>query len=187
MIVNETHELETYSLSKSTGLSELLKSHWNWTRDNFQDADRSSSIITIEYDSTLAAVARAAFRDRGFDDRIQVIEGKAEDVLENLTGSFDLIFVDLEFSAYKPIVAQILARGLLDEQGIMLVDNVFARGFVLGIQGSQNVAADTLDHWTEAGKIVQDFNDFLAASSSIRVTIMPFFDGIAEICLNLPA
>lgn len=40
-----------------------------------------------------------------------------------MTGPFDLIFLDLEFSAYRPIIEQILNRGLLAEDGIILVDN----------------------------------------------------------------
>jgi predicted O-methyltransferase YrrM len=119
----------------------------------------------------LAAKARDSFARHGVDDRIEVIEGKAEDVsVDPLTppfcilhhdgeiecnnsqvrGSqagkatdavsvaanmfmchrltrdfrpFDLIFVDLEFSMYKPIVSQILDRGLLTSGGIILVDN----------------------------------------------------------------
>ena len=40
-----------------------------------------------------------------------------------MTEPFDLIFVDLEFPAYRPVVEQILDRGLLAEDGIILVDN----------------------------------------------------------------
>lgn len=36
---------------------------------------------------------------------------------------FDLVFVDLEFSAYRAIVEQILDRGLLANNSTMLVDN----------------------------------------------------------------
>jgi predicted O-methyltransferase YrrM len=43
--------------------------------------------------------------------------------LAKMTGPFDIIFVDLEFSAYRPIVEQILDRGLLAEDGFILVDN----------------------------------------------------------------
>lgn len=43
--------------------------------------------------------------------------------LAEMTEPFDLIFVDLEFPAYRPVVEQILDRGLLAEDGIILVDN----------------------------------------------------------------
>jgi predicted O-methyltransferase YrrM len=36
---------------------------------------------------------------------------------------FDMIFVDLEFSCYLPIVKQIIDRGLLAPGGVILVDN----------------------------------------------------------------
>ncbi|CAI7592951.1 unnamed protein product [Penicillium viridicatum] len=100
-----------------------------------------------------------------------------------MTGPFDLIFVDLEFSAYCPIIEQILNRGLLAEDGIILVDNVFARGFVVG-ESPANIDRARLDHWNEAGKLVVDFNAYIAADPRITVTIWPFFDGISEIKLK---
>ena len=36
---------------------------------------------------------------------------------------FDIIFVDLEFSAYRPIVDQILRKKLLTQDGVILIDN----------------------------------------------------------------
>ena len=45
---------------------------------------------------------------------------------------FDIIFVDLDFTAYRPIVEQILDRGLLAKDGIILVDNgKFPEGLLL--------------------------------------------------------
>lgn len=43
--------------------------------------------------------------------------------LANFTESFDLIFVDVDFSAYLPLVKQILDQNLLATRGIILVDN----------------------------------------------------------------
>ena len=40
-----------------------------------------------------------------------------------MTGPFDLIFVDLDFAAYRPVVELILDRQLLAWNGIILVDN----------------------------------------------------------------
>ncbi|KAI0434085.1 S-adenosyl-L-methionine-dependent methyltransferase [Xylaria sp. FL1042] len=222
--VDEARQLEAYALSSSPDICDVLKTHWQWTRDNFPDADRSSSlfqaqwmmqraqerkatrvldigcytglsaiamhqgthetradIITIEYDAKLASLARETFAKHGFDDRIHVAEGRAEDILDKLQEPFDLIFVDLEFSAYRLIVGKILENKLLQEGGVILVDNVFARGFVLGKEIPANVEVDKLDHWNAAGRLVRDFNEFLSNDSRVRVTLLPFFDGIAEV------
>ncbi|OIW29125.1 S-adenosyl-L-methionine-dependent methyltransferase [Coniochaeta ligniaria NRRL 30616] len=132
--------------------------------------------------STLYA-AWKAFVSYGCEDRIRVVEARAEEALETLAGPFDLVFVDLEFSAYRPIVGQILDRGLLADNGIILVDNVFARGFVIG-EARGNIDPAKLDHWKQSGQVVLDFNAFVAADPRVTVTIWPFFDGIAEIKLR---
>ncbi|KAI1353075.1 S-adenosyl-L-methionine-dependent methyltransferase [Xylaria sp. FL0043] len=223
---DEGRQLEAYALSASPAISDVLKTHWQWTRDNFPDADRSSSLFqaqwmmqraqeskatrvldigcytglsaiamyqgtrdtgadvtTIEYDAKLASLARQTFARHGFDDRIRVAEGPAEDILDTLKEPFDLIFIDLEFSAYRPILSKILENKLLRENGVILVDNVFARGFVIGKEILANVDADKLEHWKEAGQLVRDFNQFLCSDSRLRVILLPFFDGIAEVRL----
>ena len=40
-----------------------------------------------------------------------------------MAGPFDLVFVDIEFSAYRPVVEKILDKNLLATNGIILVDN----------------------------------------------------------------
>lgn len=136
----------------------------------------------------------------------------ANNSIAGLTDPFDIIFVDIEFSAYRPIVEQILDQGLLTERGIILVDNgeqnnacvplssfslqspghvneliklyiVFARGFIVESQNTANIDAARIGHWIEAGEIVRNFNSFVATDPRITVSMLPFFDGISEIRL----
>lgn len=129
----------------------------------------------------------------------------ADTSLAEMTEPFDIIFVDLEFSAYVTIVKQILDRRLLAEHGIILVDNgasgsqsagnviciclitltarsaVFARGFAVDNDNTANIDPAKIDHWIEAGKLVTEFNSFVAGDKRISVIMLPFFDGISEI------
>jgi predicted O-methyltransferase YrrM len=76
-------------------------------------------LITIEADADHAAVAR---RNLAGDARIELREGRAEDVLATLAGPFDLVFLD----AFKPANAAYL-RGVLPltRPGTVIVaDNV---------------------------------------------------------------
>lgn len=66
---------------------------------------------------------------------------------------------------------------------ILMGAAVFARGFVVG-ESPANIDGARLDHWNEAGKLVVDFNAYIAADPRITVTIWPFFDGISEIKLK---
>ncbi|KAI4216247.1 MAG: hypothetical protein LQ351_001257 [Letrouitia transgressa] len=124
-------------------------------------------IYTIEYNKELAVKARQTFFKHGYDDRIQ---------------AFDIIFVDLEFSAYRPIVEQILDSKLLREDAIILVDNgklmfttitpkthnslVFARSFAVDTGNTANIDSTALGHWRKAGKLVDDFNRFEVAGNN---------------------
>lgn len=47
-----------------------------------------------------------------------------------------------------------------------------------------NIDHARLDHWNEAGRIVDDFNAFVATDTRVLVTVWPFFDGISEIRLK---
>jgi len=224
--VHIASKLDQYAIKHST-TSTLLKQHYEWTKANFADADRSSSLLqvqwmmlraremkpakildvgcytglsaiafyegtsesetmiqTIEYDAKLAQTARETFKRLGCDDRIKVIEAPAQEALQEMQDPFDIIFIDLEFSMYRPITELILDRGLLSSKGVILVDNVFARGFAVDDANEANIDPAKLSHWIDAGRQVRDFNSFVAADPRVDVNMLPFFDGVSEIRLN---
>ena len=61
---------------------------------------------------------------------------------------------------------------------------VFARGFAVSTENTANIDPTRLDHWIEAGRLVKDFNSFIAGDVRVTVAILPFFDGISEIRLK---
>ncbi len=67
---------------------------------------------------------------------------------------------------------------------LMIMHSVFARGFAVDMHNMANIDPAARDHWMEAGKLVQDFNSFVANDPRILVTMLPFFDGISEIRLK---
>jgi len=146
--------------------------------------ETQAKIMTIEYDAKLAATARETFTRYGFQDRVTVVEGRAEEAILEMTEPFDIIFIDLEFSAYRPIVECILDRGLLSKNGVILVDNVFARGFAVDTSNLANIDSTKINHWIDSGKLVNDFNSYVAKNPCVSVTLLPFFDGISEIRLK---
>lgn len=86
-------------------------------------ATTNAEILTIEADSALAAVAQQAFTASGYDARITIKQGWAAEVLPTLTGTFDVVFVDIAFDAYQDTVRAVLDLQLLAPDGIILVDN----------------------------------------------------------------
>ena len=59
---------------------------------------------------------------------------------------------------------------------------VFARGFAVDSDNKANIDPAEINHWIDAGKLVTEFNSFVAGDPRISVIMWPIFDGISEIC-----
>ena len=91
-------------------------------------APEACEIITIERDEKRAAEARLNF-DRFGAERITLLEGDAAQILPELTGTFDLIFMDAAKGQYIRFLPQVIR--LLREGGVLLSDNVLKEGEIL--------------------------------------------------------
>lgn len=86
-------------------------------------------ITTIEKYEKRIPVARENFRRAGKGERITLLEGDAAEILQKLTGAYDMIFMDAakgQYIHFLPDVLRLLAPG-----GILLSDNVLQDGNIL--------------------------------------------------------
>jgi predicted O-methyltransferase YrrM len=86
-------------------------------------------ITTIENYDKRIPVARENFRRAGKEDKITLIEGDAMDVLAELEGSFDFIFMDAakgQYINYYPNIYRLLSDG-----GLLISDNVLQEGEIV--------------------------------------------------------
>lgn len=83
-------------------------------------------ITTIENYEKRIPIARENIRKAGFEDRITLIEGDAQDVLKTLDGSYDLIFMDAAKGQYIHFLPDILR--LMRPGSILISDNVLQDG-----------------------------------------------------------
>lgn len=67
--------------------------------------------------------SKAAFNKYNVNDRVKLIEGPADESIDKLDGTFDLVFVDANKDGYEGYVKQILDKKLLSKDGIILCDN----------------------------------------------------------------
>jgi caffeoyl-CoA O-methyltransferase len=79
-------------------------------------------MVTLEADPRHAAFARRHIAASPYADRIEVREGPALNTLPELTGPFDLVFIDADKPSYVRFLDAVLP--LLGERGIVAVDNV---------------------------------------------------------------
>lgn len=94
----------------------------------WENADKNCKITTIENYDKRIPIAQENFKRAGAEDDITLVEGDAAEVLKNLEGQFDFIFMDGakgQYINYLPDVTRLLKQG-----GILLTDNVLRDGDV---------------------------------------------------------
>lgn len=102
------------------GFSALLMSEY---------APAECQITTIEKYDKRIPIARENFRKAGKEDSITLLEGDAADILKELEGTYDLIFMDAakgQYIHFMPDILRLLAPG-----GLLVSDNVLQDGDVI--------------------------------------------------------
>lgn len=86
-------------------------------------------ITTIENYEKRIPLALENFRKAGREDCITLLQGDAADILKELTGPFDFIFMDAAKGQYLHFLPQILR--LMGEGSILVSDNVLQDGDII--------------------------------------------------------
>ena len=86
-------------------------------------------ITTIEKYEKRIPIARENFARAGAQDRITLLEGDAIEILQELDGSYDLIFMDAAKGQYINFLPDILR--LLSPGGLLVSDNVLQDGDII--------------------------------------------------------
>ena len=102
------------------GFSALLMSEY---------APAGCKITTIEKYEKRIPIARENFKRAGREDSITLLEGDAADILKELTGTYDLIFMDAAKGQYIHFLPDILR--LMPEGGLLVSDNVLQDGDII--------------------------------------------------------
>ena len=90
---------------------------------------KDGTLTTIENYAPRIAAAKENFRKAGREDRITLFEGDAGEILKNLAGPFDLIFMDAAKAQYITWLPEVLR--MLAPKGVLISDNVLQDGDVL--------------------------------------------------------
>lgn len=92
------------------------------------DALEEVTVDTIERDPEMIALAQANVAAFGLTDRIRIFEGEIDEVLANLPGPYDVIFIDAGKSHYRAYLERSLE--IISPGGLIICDNVLVRGLV---------------------------------------------------------
>ncbi|MFA5112398.1 MAG: class I SAM-dependent methyltransferase, partial [Desulfobaccales bacterium] len=85
-------------------------------------AANQGRVVSLELDEAMAARARANFARAGLDQVVEVRVGEALTLMAEMSGPFDLAFLDIDKESYLPALSH--CRRLLRAGGLLVADNV---------------------------------------------------------------
>ena len=90
---------------------------------------KDSHITTIEKYEKRISIALENFRRAGMEEKITLLEGDAAEVMKEMEGPYDFIFMDAAKGQYIHFLPEVLR--LLADGGILVSDNVLQDGDVV--------------------------------------------------------
>ena len=121
-------------------------------------------VITLDIQEDTNKVARSYVEKTEYADRIEFLIGQAADLIPNLKGPFDIVFIDADkpnYSNYYDLVFDKLRKG-----GFIIADNVLWSGRVLDDEKDENTHA------------LADFNDMVLSDDRVEHVLLPIRDGL---------
>lgn len=125
-------------------------------------------LTTIERNDELRENTLEAFRKAGVEERIDLVNGNALEIIPQLEGSFDLVYIDADKEHYPEYFKLLVDK--VPSGGYILTDNVLWGGKVL----HENVSDPT----THA---IQRFNQMITVDPRIENLLLPIRDGLMVI------
>ena len=130
-----------------------------------------TDIITIEKYEPRIPVARRHFEEAGLSDRITLLEGDAGEILKELDGSFDFIFMDAAKGQYIHWLPDILR--LLSTGGVLFSDNVLQDGDII----ESRFAVERRNRTIHAR--MREYLYTLTHMPELQTSVVPIGDGVA--------
>lgn len=128
-------------------------------------------ITTIENYEKRIPIARENFKRAGKEDQITLIEGDAMEVLKELEGRYDFIFMDAAKGQYIAYLAEIMR--ILAPEGILVSDNVLQDGDII----ESRFAVERRDRTIHSR--MREYLYTLKHHSELETSILPLGDGVA--------
>ncbi|HFD0542318.1 O-methyltransferase [Enterococcus faecium] len=130
----------------------------------------NAHVTTIDRFDVMIEKAKKNYEHLGLTDKVTLLEGQAADILPELSGPYDFIFMDSAKSKYIEFLPECLR--LLRKGGVLMVDDIFQGGTIL-----------LPDEEIPRGKraIHRKLNEFLRVvmdHPDLTSTILPLGDGV---------
>lgn len=128
-------------------------------------------ITTIENYDKRIPIARANFKRAGKEEQIDLIEGDALEVMHDLEGPYDLIFMDAAKGQYIHYLPEVLR--LLKADGVLVSDNVLQEGDII----ESRFAVERRNRTIHSR--MREYLYELKHNDQLQTSIIPLGDGVA--------
>lgn len=143
------------------GFSALLMSEY---------APEDTHITTIEKYEKRIPLAKENFKKAGKEEAITLLEGDAIDILKELEGSYDFIFMDAAKGQYINFMPDILR--LLKKGGLLVSDNILQDGEMIESKFAVTRRNRTIH------KRMREYLYALTHHEELETVILPIADGV---------
>jgi caffeoyl-CoA O-methyltransferase len=154
MLVATTKSKRVLEVGTFTGFSALMMA---------AALPADGELITLELSKEHAEFARIFFARSPHGKKVRLIEGPALETMRTLDGRFDLVFIDANKDGYGEYYDA--ALGMLEANGVIVVDNVLWNGEVLAPQNDD-------------GRAIVAFNSKVAKDDRVVQVITTVRDGV---------
>lgn len=120
-------------------------------------------IITLEMNLKYQEIAQKHFDDSKVGSKITMLKGNAQQLIMEMDGLFDLVYLDGDKLRYHFYFEEILPK--LKTGGLIIADNVLWDGTVLNPEDLKAQA-------------IADFNKFIAEDERVEQMLLPIRDGV---------
>ena len=131
-------------------------------------AGPQAEVYFTDSDPKNVELAKENFRKAGLTDRVHILLGDAVELIDTVSGEFDIILIDVFKRQYPAALKKSLPR--LKHGGLVIADNVLWSG---------KVTEPAKDDDTRG---VVEFNKMVYSSRELFPVIVPLRDGVAVCC-----
>ena len=132
--------------------------------------DKDVEIITVERNEKMIEKAKENIKRAGMENNITILEGDAEELLPNVEGPFDMIFLDAAKGQNKLFYDMIIDKLKVD--GLLISDNILYKGMVAHddyvIRRKKTIV-----------KRMRNYLDYISHCDYLDTSLIPIGDGVA--------
>ena len=136
----------------------------------------NAHVTTIDRFDVMIEKAKKNYERLGLTDKVTLLEGQAADILPELSGPYDFIFMDSAKSKYITFLPDCLR--LLSDDGVLMVDDIFQAGTVL--QPIEEIPRKN----RSIHRHLNEFLEEVTKSPELTSTLLPLGDGVALLSKN---